>query len=187
MCVYKNLRIVIPAVQVLAVVCVQGWERATNAERILLLYVLPSRHIVMNLNFPLAMIWWPITRTSELSSNYLPLVSFPRGIGLVQTAFAVLFAVAVFVSIFLFWYFIVAVVQMRKCGKSLTRFSNRTSELIKVVVLFFSGIATCFYAYREAILPFQHGWSHGGLWPIETILAVLFLVAWEQLSSESQF
>jgi len=175
---YKRIRIVIPVIQVLAMVCVQIWEKVTGVEKNLLLYVLPTRHMVMDMNFPLAMIWWPITHTSELSSNYFPLVRFSSGMGMVQVVVAALFATTLYLSIALFWYFVVTELWMRTHGKSLVRFSNRIAETIKVFVLFLCGLGTFAYACREVLLPFLRHWTFSGLWPVEITASVLFLVAW---------
>jgi hypothetical protein len=169
---YKRLKIIVPAAQVLAIVCMFGWERVPQVERTISLYILPTRQIIMNLNFPLVIIWWPIIQAIEWLNGYLPFLREPSTTGTIGIA------LALFSSIALFWYFVVAEIQMRGDGKSLVRFSNRTVELVKVVVLFLCGVGTLFHAYTETMRPSRHGLSHYGLWPVEIILSLLFLVAW---------
>jgi len=166
--VHRRLKVIIPTVQILAVVGVLVWERMAGTDRMLTDYALPTRQMITNLNLPLVAFWWPFIPVMERFGNYLP---FPMVMGLALAMMA-------FASIGLFWYFVVAEVQLRMRGKSLLRFPNRVVESVKVFILFFCGIGTFFHAYTEAIRPSQHGLARYGLWPVEIALTVVFLAIW---------
>jgi hypothetical protein len=167
----KRLKVIIPALQMLTVVGVLVWQKMALSEPMSTMYVLPTRQLILNLNIPLAAIWWAFILGFEWVGNYLPFLQEPNALG-----FA--FVLAIFVSIGLFWQFVVVEVQLRIRGQSLIRFPNRIVESGKLVIFFFGGIGTLFYAYTEAIRPSEHGLARYGLWPVEIALTALFLAIW---------
>ena len=172
----RYLRIVVPVAQVSAVVCTLGWEKLAHLDRTLSFYVLPTRHLLLNLNFPLVIIWWSFIHFIKWLSKYVPFLrqtsGTPAMVGMAAIAFALLSSIA------LFWYFVVAETQMRSQGKSFMNFSSVILESLKVVILFLCGVGTVFHIYTETMRPFQHGLAHYGLWPVEIALSALLLAAW---------
>jgi hypothetical protein len=172
--VYKSLKVIIPTVQMLTVVGVLVWQKMALTDRMQTLYVLPTSHLILNLNIPLVAIWWPFIFGIDPVGKYLPFLQKPHP----QMVIGFAFVMILFLSIGLFWYFVVVEVQLRMRGQSLMRFSNRIVESVKVVGLFFGGIGTFFYGYTETIRPSQHGLARFGLWPAEIVLTVFFLAIW---------
>jgi len=174
--VHKHLKIVVPVAQVSAVVCMLGWEKMAHAERTLSFYVLPARHLLFSLNFPLVIIWSIITNCLIWVGGFLPslrqLGRAPGTVWMAVTAFALVSSIA------LFWYFVVAEIQMRSRGKSFMNFSSGILQFIKVAIFVFCGIAALFYVYTETLRPFHHGLARYGLWPVEIALSALLLAGW---------
>lgn len=173
---HRYLRIVVPAVQVSAVLCLLGWERLAHTERTLSFYVLPLRHTLLNLNFPLVILWWPIIEFIEVLSGYLAFLS--QQTGMLAIIAAGVTAVGVISSVALFWYFVVVEIQMRSKGKSLVNSSNVALNFAKVSIFFLCGVGTFIHAYSETIRLFQHGLAPYGLWPAEIVLGALLLTVW---------
>jgi hypothetical protein len=169
--VYQRLKVIIPTLQMLTAVGVLIRGKMARTDRTLTNYVLPARHLVLNLDLPLVPIWWLFIYPMEWLSDYLPFLQKPSAIG-----FGL--GMTLLTSIGLFWYFVVVEVQLRVRGQSLVRFSSRIIESGKVFILFLGRISTFFYGYTEAIRPFQHGLARYGLWPVEIALTVFFLAIW---------
>lgn len=175
---HKRLKIILPGAQVLAFACVLLLTKRTAGEREFLLYALPARQVIMDLNYPLVALAHIIVSLDRLS-GYLGLSWEPKGIML--TAAITTAAVVLFCCIALFWYFAAAEFYKRRHGESLMRFSSRSLELVKVIGLLLFGTGGLYRVYTEAMWPVSRRLSHDGLWPVEIILGDLLLVAWASI------
>jgi hypothetical protein len=170
----RNWKVVVPIAQVSAVACVLGWERIAHAERVLTLYVLPARHLLLNLTFPLVLVWWPLVNALSWFAGLLS--HRVGGLAVVIVGGAVTFALICSVAVF--WYFIVVEIEMRRQGKSLVRFSSLVTEFLKVTFCVVFGLASLVHTYTETLRPFRYGLARHGLWPEELVLSALFLATW---------
>jgi hypothetical protein len=164
----KALKIAIPAAQVLIASSIFVWYSLTKSVDVSTRYAYPARDIVIKLNFPLAVLWSPILYAMERFSVNLNPASV-----VIRTSILILFVIAFAASTFLFWYFVVAELEMRSQGKSLIRFTNWFAEICKAVTLFVVGAGALAYAVVEAkrLLHFDRSKT-------DAFIGGLFLLAW---------
>lgn len=180
----KRLRVIISTLQVLLLVSVGTWHHVVtkydfhNRPELVTKYGVTPIDIVGKLNFPLLALWslvvFPIS--FALSASYLNL---PSGAPLV--IIAGVFALAVLASVALFWYFVVAEVEMRSHGGSLIRSSRRILEILKAVVLAVAGGGAVAYACwdgRRLLLLGQNTRSLYGSSMADAVIGGLILMIW---------
>src|SRR6267378_1811429 len=122
---YKRLRIIVPAVQVTALLCVVVLTKVIARESVNLFYVLPVRQLIANLNYPLVVVSEAFIWIDKLSLS-AHMSWRPEGALLVATI--VITGLTVVLCIALFWYFVIAEIEARQLGGSLVRFSSRIIE-----------------------------------------------------------
>lgn len=136
---YKRLRIIVPAAQLLLIVAlfglksvfyVKGYYEINNLLRVL----------IQTLNYPVWAVFIPIVVQADKWLRPLPEW---LGKGL---AFAL--AALIPVAIALLWYLVVTEIEMRRHGKSILRFSGWWKELLAVTMLFLFGAGAFIKAYR---------------------------------------
>jgi hypothetical protein len=170
---YKRLRIVVPAVQVLALVAVAALQLAVH-KRVLHVDCDPFRRVVLSMDYP---IW-----TVFLATAYpLTRLTVPLPGWLYVAEGAVLLAVLL-LGIPLFWYLVVAEIEMRRHGKSMLRFSGWIKELLAVTVLLLFGAGAFIEAHTiGSVFFFGEAWSTllslAAARPGE-FLSMLILTAW---------
>jgi hypothetical protein len=177
--VYKRLRIIIPVVQLLAIVgfLALRWalKGSTSYE------ILRGLHVLVHeVNYP---VWTVFIATVVRAAQLLhPL---PRWLCVPPWLYAVLaFAAAALLGlgIALLWYLLITEVEMRRHGKSMLRFSRWWKELLAVAILllFAAGAFVKAYGIGSTII-------HGRLSYLRLFLAVarwneilgmLILTAW---------
>ena len=180
----KRLRITIPALQVLLLIFAAFWLNifskvyVNQPEFIVGRAQLPIQ-VLIKLNLPLAILWLPLffALNWASSSNYWNLPSGTTGMLIVA-----LLDLAVLSTVALFWYFVVVEIEKRKSGSSLIRFSSRTLETAKAIVLIAVGmgaIAVTGWEFHRLFLLNQL-YRHAIYWSsmINAILGGLFLLTW---------
>jgi hypothetical protein len=139
--VCKRLRIIVPAVQVLAFLGVFALKLAVHMRVVHLDYD-PFRRLVLCVDYPVWTIFlavaYPVDRLMAPTPRWLS--------GAVGTLFVALLLSA----IPLFWYFVVAEVGMRAHGASMLRFSGWRKELLAVAILLLLGGRAFVEAYTAA-------------------------------------
>jgi hypothetical protein len=165
---YKRLKILVPAVQVLLVVGVFLWYKAPHSEHVLTQYVGPARDVVIKLNFPLLILWSPILYITE----WFPLFLSPSHPATQVLGIAV-FALALVSSVAVFWHLVLVELELRSQGRSMIRSSNWFAETCKAVLLVLCGLGALIYAYTEASRLLLLGRSK-----FDAFGGGLFLVAW---------
>src|SRR5436190_2485998 len=139
---YKRLKILVPAIQVLLVIATVVWDRMRISDLAFDLYARPFQEILMKLNWPLVVMWWPVASLVErFTTNMNP--SATHDIWVMVYVLAILFSVAIF------WYFVIVEIEARKRGGSVVRFQNALGEVAKIVFLLVSGVAAPVYAYVD--------------------------------------
>ena len=171
----RFLRFSVPSAQVLAVLLALGWEKIASGERTLPLYVLPTRHFLLNLNFPLAAVWWSLFKLGDRLLHLWPLGQTNQ---LALAVEGVVFFLVLMSSVTFFWYFVVVEIQTRSKGKSLVRFAHVKFEFVRILVFLACGLGCLFRAYSETLRPFEHDLARYGLWPVEIVLSALVLITW---------
>jgi hypothetical protein len=136
--VFRRLKIIVPAIQVLAAVAVFGSGKLCHNERFLQYYIYPFQGLVELINLPLLIVWVPIG---------FALAHLPSPTGWLLIALATLFALLLVSSVALFWYLVVAEIELRIRGGSMLRFSGWIGELFTVAAFCLGAIAL-FYAYQ---------------------------------------
>jgi hypothetical protein len=177
--VYKRLRIIIPAVQLLAIVGLLAlrWSLKGSASY----QILRGLHLLVHeVNYPI----WTVFVAMLVRATQL-LSPLPRWLYVPTWIYAVLaFVVAALLAlgIALLWYLLITEVEMRRHGKSVMRFSSRWKELLVVTILFLFGAGALVRAYTIASSVIHGRMSYLGLflrvarW--DEILAMLILAAW---------
>lgn len=179
----KRLRVIVPTLQVLLLVSVFVWlhiveKHYINQPQLINRYVVAPIDIVGKLNFPLLVLWFPVV----YPINYLLYnsnLNLPSEVPLV--VILGVFALAALASVALFWYFVVAEVEMRSHGSSLIRSLRRMLEILKAVVLAVAGVGAVAYAcwdgHRLLILG-QNNRSLYGSSMADAMIGGLILVIW---------
>jgi hypothetical protein len=135
---FRRLKIIVPAIQVLAAVAVFGSGKLCHNERFLQYYIYPFQGLVELINLPLLIVWVPIG---------FVLAALPSPTGWLLTAVTALFALLLVSSVALFWYLVVTEIELRIHGGSMLRFSGWIGELFTVAA-FCLGAGALFYGYQ---------------------------------------
>jgi hypothetical protein len=170
---YKRLRIVVPAAQVLAFVAVPALKLAVHM-RVLHVDYDPFRRVVLSVDYPI----WTVFLALAVPLDRL-LALWPRWL---SGAVGAVLAALLLSGIALFWYLVVAEIEMRRQGKSMLRFSGWIKELLAVTVLLLFGAGAFTEAHRIGSifffgLPWHTLLSLPAAFPGE-ILGMLILSAW---------
>jgi hypothetical protein len=169
---YKRLRIVVPAAQVLAFVAVPALKLAVHM-RVLHVDYDPFRRVVLCVDYP---IWRPFLAIAYPLDRLM--APWP---GWLSGAAGAVFLALFLLGIPLFWYLVVAEIEMRRHGKSMLRFSGWTKELLAVTVLLLVGAGAFIEAHRVGShffgLPWHTLLSLPTACPGE-FLSMLILSAW---------
>jgi hypothetical protein len=170
---YKRLRIVVPAVQVLAFVTVFALKLAVHM-RVLHVHYDPFRRLVLSVDYPIWTVFlaiaYPLDRLMAASPGWL------------AGAVGAVFVALLLLGIPLFWYLVVAEIEMRRHGKSMLRFPGWVKELLAVTVLLLFGAGAFVEAHTIGSvfffgLPWHTLLSLPAARPGE-ILNMLILTAW---------
>jgi hypothetical protein len=150
---YRRLRILVPAIQVLLVVAVYALPKFMSIYKKLFLEsaVYFTQDLIDKMNFPLVAIWSPILLAADKLSSY-----FPPLTGLIFVVAAITFSGLVLSSVAVFWYFFVTEIEMRRRGKSMLMLSRLPKQLSVTVVLLLFGVGALIYAYTSAVRPSGH-------------------------------
>ena len=180
----KRAKVIIPTLQVLLPVAFAFLHHILekyyiNQPDIIVGYADIPIYVLLMLNYPLAVLW-----SLPLYPLYWAFSAFdltrPSGAPLV--AIAVVFDLAVLTSVAVFWYFVVVEIEKRKHGSSLIRFSSRTLETAKAIVLIGAGVGALVLACWEAhrLVPLDQQYRHVLYWSsmVNAIIGGLFLVIW---------
>jgi magnesium-transporting ATPase (P-type) len=170
---YKRLRIIVPAAQVLAFV-------AVYALRFAAVYPLGyyAQRLILKINYPLLPIWvatgYPVDRVTP----HLPALWGWRDI-----AVRSMFGALVVSSVALFWYFVITEAQMRRHHKSMLRFSGAFKESLTVTLMFVLGVGALIYAYNSRLSWIPHARSQGSALELaaaitDQFLGGLVLITW---------
>lgn len=162
---YKRLRVVLPATQVLVAVVAFAFAKLYVGSRFYG-YFRDSREIVMGLNFPLAVLWIVVFYPITALGNFLPPVS-----KILLAAGTVAVAVLLVSSVALFWYLVVREVEMRRAGTSMLRCSGMFGQLLTATVLLCCGGGAIFYSYAVSS-PLWHAR------PVDAVLEGSFPTIW---------
>jgi len=136
---YKRLRIVVPAVQVLAFVALPALKLAVHM-RVLQVNYDPFRRVVLSVDYP---IWTVFLAIAVLLARLMPALP-----GWLSVAVGAVLLAVLLLGIPLFWYLVVAEIEMRRHGKSMLRFSGWIKELLAVTVLLLFGAGAFIEAHR---------------------------------------
>jgi hypothetical protein len=158
---------VLPTAQLLIVVGTFAWYNLDKSDSGLV-YAYPAHDIVIKVNFPIALVWSPILYFMERFPNYFNPTSV-----VMKTISLVFFVTAFGLSVVLFWYLLMAEVEMRLQNKSMIRFKSWLAEICKTVILFAVGIGAIVYAAFEAnrLLHFDRSIT-------DAIIGGVFLLGW---------
>lgn len=174
-----KLRIVIPLLQVLLLIATFSLDpllskRYVTQSNLEVAYVTTPEHLVLKLNFPLAIIELPLIYASLALS---PGRTSPGALG------AVLFGAYVLVigtSTAAFWYLVMVEVEMRKRKSSRLRFSGRHLEKLKAVVLILIGVGAAAFALWDGHDLIVRSRIHSLYWSslVDALIGGLFLALW---------
>lgn len=126
--------------------------------------------LVIALNFPLAVLWFPILFVLGLA---LSTSSLGISGGAVFVVLVAIVDTAIISIVALFWYFVVVEIEMRTNGNSLVRFRTRTVEALKSILFAVAGFSSVSCAYWDCHRALLYGHGRGG-----AAIIVLLLVAW---------
>jgi hypothetical protein len=167
---YKRLRIIIPAVQLLAIVgpfvLKDALNRSARAESQRAVQVL-----VKDVNYPVSTVFVALVAPAEHLLH-----SLPRWL---YTALGTAVVALLPLGIALLWYLIVTEIEARRHGKSLIRFSVWWRELPVVAILFLFGAGAFVKAHTIVVsgtASYLHLFLAAARW--DEILGVLILTAW---------
>jgi hypothetical protein len=163
---YKRLRMIVPAVQVLIVVAVYTLPKLSHTNREFDIEIFSVQNLVKKLNFPLVVIWSPVLYGADWLSRYLPPLR-----GALFAAAVLVVAALLASSVALFWYFVLTEIEMRRHGKSMLRLTGWFKELFIASLLFCFGAGSILHAYAYTRSLFH-------VRPAEAVLGGFFLLAW---------
>jgi hypothetical protein len=177
-----KLRIIIPLLQALLVILALATDpilskRFVGRSDLDVAYVNTPLHLVLKLNFPLAILGLPVLYASFASSG-----SPPTG-ALGAVTFGV-YDLAVLTSTAAFWYLVVVEVEMRKRETSCLRFSGRLLERLKAIVMILIGIGAAVYVlwdgYRQSAVLDQLTRNHNfwSVFVVDALIGGFFLLGW---------
>ena len=139
----RRLRIIVPAVQLLASVTVLLLKKlAERSDQINFNYYLPARQLVEGLNYPLKKFWLFVT-------YLVAQVPFPNPTGGAAVIAFVLIVSVFLASIVLFWFLVVREIELRLQGRSLLRFSNPLYAISAIVALLGATLGTLVSVYSD--------------------------------------
>jgi len=176
---------VISIFQVVLFVSICLWFRSVSYNHIggrlgqvdfIVAYAITPLHLLMKLNFPLVLLWLPIS----YPLNYLFSILSPyRSVFITAGVLAFVAAAA---SVAWFWNFVMIEVHRRKRGDSLIRFSKRSVELLKVAGIATAGITAIAFAVwdgrRLLLLGEVNRWTLYWSSMVDAIVGGLFLAIW---------
>lgn len=178
-----RLRFVIPLLQVLFVILAFSLDPLLSRHFVMrsdleIAYVVTPLHLVLKMNFPLAIVGLP--------AIYLTGLVFPGARPPTEAVGTVIFgiyALAILASTAAFWYFVVVEVEMRKHGASCLRFSGRHLEKLKAVVLILIGIGAAIFALWDGrrLVVLDQVNRHHLFWSsvvADALIGGLFLFGW---------
>jgi hypothetical protein len=169
-----RLRVIVPTIQMTAFVATLALKKlSTSNDRVNFNYYEPARSIVEALNYPLMAFWLSLDHL--LGWFHVPNLNG----GSASTGMVLVAGFAFFVSVILFWYFVVKESELRLQGKSVLRFSGRIGSFFAPVVLFCLGVGAPVSAYIDARMKIPimlRNGSHIGLFL--TVLPDMILLAW---------
>jgi len=179
----NRLKYIVPTVQVLLLVAAGLWPHilgkyCDDRPEVIDGYAYAPIYILVKVNFPLAIAWFPIfsSLTWAYSQSYLRLTS-----GAEAVVRAVL-DLAIVSSVALFWYFVVVETEKRRRGASLIRFKSRALETLKGIVLIAAGVGALAYAcwdgHRLFLLAQLNASSLYWIRMVYAVVGGLFLVMW---------
>lgn len=178
-----RLRIIIPLLQVVALVLAFSLDpllgrRFTGRSDLVIAYIITPEHLVLKLNFPLAILGLPII---YLTAGAFPNTGSPTG-ALNALIFGA-YVLAIVTSTAAFWYLVVVEVEMRKRKASCLRFSGRYMERLKATVLILIGVAAAVYALWDGhqLVVLDQVNRHGLFWSVvvaDALIGGLFLFGW---------
>ena len=164
---HKFWRVIVPTSQVVAFVGVFLAGKLGDSQSFYFNGYLPAKIVVISLNFPLLTFWSPAAYCLDHSSAKL--VRAP-GEAAVKT-FAILAGLVFLSTVALFWYFVVAEIQLRAQGKSRLRCSTLAKQVFMTTGLVCFGTGAIFVAYDQ-LKPLWHvSWR-------EMALRGVFLAVW---------
>jgi uncharacterized RDD family membrane protein YckC len=172
--VYRRLKILVPATQVLAYLALFALKLAVHMRVVRMDYD-PLWGLLRSVNYPL----WVVLLAVVYPVSWL-VPPLPLGHWLYVGQFAV---VALFLSgVGLFWYLVVAEIGMRRRGKSMLRFAGRFKELLAVCITFLFGAGAFIWAYAIAWTILPQSWRAVYIFLVPAysckLLSVLILTAW---------
>lgn len=177
-----RLRIIIPVLQVSILILAFSLDplvsrRYVGRSDLEIAYVVTLLHLVLKLNFPLAILGLPVIYAS---------LAFSSGSSPTGALGAVIFGVYVLVivtSTAAFWCLVVVEVEMRKRKASCLRFSGRLAEQLKATAMILIGVGAAVYAlwdgHRLVVLDRVN--RHNLFWSVvvaDALIGGLFLVGW---------
>lgn len=177
-----RLRIIIPLIQVLIFVLVFSLDpllskRYVTRSDLEIAYVVTPEHLVLKLNFPLAILGLPIIYAS------LAFSSGGSSTGALGPVLFGIYALVIVTSTAAFWYLVVVEAEMRKRKASCLRFSGRHLERLKGTIMILMGVGAAVYAlwdgHRLVVLDQVN--RHGLFWSAvvaDALIGGIFLVGW---------
>jgi hypothetical protein len=134
----------------------------------------PFRRLVLSVDYPIWTVFLAIAYPLDRLMAPLP--------GWLSGAVGAVLVALLLLGIPLFWYLVVAEIEMRRHGKSMLRFSGWIKELLAltVLLLFSAGAFILAHAIARTILPQSWGGVSIFLVPAYAckLLSVLILTAW---------
>ncbi len=171
---YKRLKILVPAIQVLAYLALFALKLAVHMRVVRMDYG-PLWELMRSVNYP----FWVIFLAIAYPIDWLAPPS-PKGQWLYVAQFVV---AALFLSgVGLFWYLVVAEIEMRRRARSMLRFAGRFKELLAVSITFLFGAGAFIWAYAIAWTILPQSWRAVYIFLVPAyackLLSVLILTAW---------
>ena len=177
-----RLRIIIPVLQVLILIFVFSLDSLlgkhfVGRSDLDIAYVKTPEHLVLKLNFPLAILELPVIYASLAFSSGGPSTG---ALGAVLFGIYVLIIVA---STAAFWYVVVVEVEMRKHKSSCLRFSGQHFEKLKSIVLILVGVGAAVFALWDGhqLVVLDRVNDHYFFWSsvvVDALIGGLFLFGW---------
>ena len=175
-------RIVIPLLQALILIFVFSLDPLISKHYVTrsdleVAYVTTPEHLVLKLNFPLAIVELPAIYASLAFSSRRP------STGALGALLFGAYALAIAASAAAFWYLVVVEVETRKRKSSCIRFSERHLEKLKAVVLILIGVGAAVYALWDGhrLVVFDQINRHYFFWSAvvaDALIGGLFLFSW---------
>lgn len=179
-----RLRIIIPVLQVLLLILAFSLDPLLNRRHVMrsdleVAYVNTPLHLVLKLNFPLAILELPVIYFTGLAFSHISSSTGAPG----DVIFGV-YALAIVATTAAFWYLVVVEVEMRKRKTSCLRFSGRLLERLKAIVMILIGVGAAVYVlgdgFRHLVVLDQLTRNHNfwSVFVVDVLIGGLFLVGW---------